>query len=149
MQIYGHGKQTRSFQYVSDLVDGLIALMTSNYTLPVNLGNPTEYTIEGKPCVSIHYTFIFYNDCGISASSEVRHQWLVLFPLELFFHFVLLVICMWSQDSVVSVMSRIQSGQLRNHGSIHGSGRDLSMQTGSRIQLASYVVGNVGSFPRG
>lgn len=44
--IYGHGKQTRSFQYVSDLVDGLIALMTSNYTLPVNLGNPTEYTIE-------------------------------------------------------------------------------------------------------
>ncbi|PNF40856.1 UDP-glucuronic acid decarboxylase 1, partial [Cryptotermes secundus] len=44
--IYGHGKQTRSFQYVSDLVDGLIALMASNYTLPVNLGNPTEYTIE-------------------------------------------------------------------------------------------------------
>ncbi|KDR09682.1 UDP-glucuronic acid decarboxylase 1 [Zootermopsis nevadensis] len=44
--IYGHGKQTRSFQYVSDLVDGLIALMASNYTLPVNLGNPTEHTIE-------------------------------------------------------------------------------------------------------
>ena len=47
-QIYGHGKQTRSFQYVSDLVDGLIALMASNYTLPVNLGNPIEHTIEGK-----------------------------------------------------------------------------------------------------
>ncbi|KAJ4428178.1 hypothetical protein ANN_24193 [Periplaneta americana] len=45
-RIYGHGKQTRSFQYVSDLVDGLIALMASNYTLPVNLGNPTEHTIE-------------------------------------------------------------------------------------------------------
>ncbi|PSN47752.1 UDP-glucuronic acid decarboxylase 1 [Blattella germanica] len=44
--IYGHGKQTRSFQYVSDLVDGLIALMASNYTLPVNLGNPIEHTIE-------------------------------------------------------------------------------------------------------
>ncbi|XP_068086517.1 UDP-glucuronic acid decarboxylase 1 [Anabrus simplex] len=44
--VYGHGKQTRSFQYVSDLVDGLIALMASNYSLPVNLGNPTEHTIE-------------------------------------------------------------------------------------------------------
>lgn len=43
--IYGEGKQTRSFQYVSDLVDGLIALMNSNYSLPVNLGNPDEYTI--------------------------------------------------------------------------------------------------------
>ena len=122
--------------------------MTSNYTLPVNLGNPTEYTIEGKPCISIHSTFIFYNDCGIS-SSEFRHQWLVLFPLELFFHFVLPVMCMWSPDSVVGVMSRIQTGQLRNHGSIHGSGRDLSMQTGSRIYVASYVVGNIGNFPRG
>lgn len=46
MQIYGSGKQTRSFQYVSDLVDGLIALMDSNYTAPVNLGNPIERTIE-------------------------------------------------------------------------------------------------------
>ncbi|GFQ90021.1 UDP-glucuronic acid decarboxylase 1 [Trichonephila clavata] len=44
--IYGSGKQTRSFQYVSDLVDGLILLMNSNYSLPINLGNPEEYTIE-------------------------------------------------------------------------------------------------------
>ncbi|XP_031351613.1 UDP-glucuronic acid decarboxylase 1-like [Photinus pyralis] len=44
--IYGGGEQTRSFQYVSDLVDGLIALMNSNYTLPVNLGNPIEHTIN-------------------------------------------------------------------------------------------------------
>lgn len=44
--VYGHGKQTRSFQYVSDLVNGLISLMASNFTLPVNLGNPTEHTIE-------------------------------------------------------------------------------------------------------
>jgi len=47
-QIYGHGKQTRSFQYVSDLVDGLVALMNSSYTLPVNIGNPVEHTIDGK-----------------------------------------------------------------------------------------------------
>lgn len=44
--VYGHGKQTRSFQYVSDLVNGLISLMASNCSLPVNLGNPSEHTIE-------------------------------------------------------------------------------------------------------
>ncbi|XP_054733765.1 UDP-glucuronic acid decarboxylase 1 [Anastrepha obliqua] len=44
--VYGNGKQTRSFQYVSDLVDGLISLMASNYSQPVNLGNPVEHTIE-------------------------------------------------------------------------------------------------------
>lgn len=46
LTVYGNGKQTRSFQYVTDLVDGLVALMDSNYTLPVNLGNPVEHTIE-------------------------------------------------------------------------------------------------------
>lgn len=45
MTIYGSGKQTRSFQYVSDLVDGLVALMKSNYSRPVNIGNPEEHTI--------------------------------------------------------------------------------------------------------
>jgi len=45
--IYGRGDQTRSFCYVSDLVDGLIKMMESNpeVTGPVNLGNPDEYTI--------------------------------------------------------------------------------------------------------
>lgn len=46
LTIYGNGKQTRSFQYVSDLIDGLVSLMESNYTQPVNLGNPVEHTIE-------------------------------------------------------------------------------------------------------
>lgn len=50
--IYGSGKQTRSFQYVSDLVDGLVALMASNYTLPVNIGNPVEHTIESENLLS-------------------------------------------------------------------------------------------------
>lgn len=36
--IYGNGRQTRSFQYVSDLVSGLILLMNSNLNTPVNLG---------------------------------------------------------------------------------------------------------------
>ncbi|XP_013785002.1 UDP-glucuronic acid decarboxylase 1-like [Limulus polyphemus] len=44
--IYGSGKQTRAFQYVSDLVEGLVALMNGNYSQPINLGNPDEYTIE-------------------------------------------------------------------------------------------------------
>lgn len=45
MTIYGDGKQTRSFQYVSDLVDGIDRLMKCNYSMPVNLGNPEEFTI--------------------------------------------------------------------------------------------------------
>ena len=43
--IYGDGKQTRSFCYVSDLVGGIYRLMTSNLNDPVNLGNPEEHTI--------------------------------------------------------------------------------------------------------
>jgi len=45
MTIYGDGSQTRSFQYVSDLVDGLHALMNGEYDGPVNLGNPDEYSV--------------------------------------------------------------------------------------------------------
>ena len=44
--IFGSGKQTRSFCYVSDLVDGIIRLMQSNVNDPVNIGNPQEMTIE-------------------------------------------------------------------------------------------------------
>ena len=43
---YGDGKQTRSFQYVDDLVEGMIRMMASeNFTGPVNLGNPREFTM--------------------------------------------------------------------------------------------------------
>jgi len=44
--IYGDGSQTRSFCYVSDLVNGLYALMESDITGPVNLGNPGEFTVK-------------------------------------------------------------------------------------------------------
>ncbi len=45
LTVYGDGSQTRSFCHVSDLVEGLMRLMNSECTEPVNLGNPGEYTI--------------------------------------------------------------------------------------------------------
>ena len=44
--IYGNGSYTRSFQYISDLIEGLVKLMNSNYIQPVNIGNPEEYSID-------------------------------------------------------------------------------------------------------
>jgi UDP-glucuronate decarboxylase len=44
--IYGDGNQTRSFCYVSDLVEGLYLTMDSNEIMPINLGNPDEFTIK-------------------------------------------------------------------------------------------------------
>ena len=45
LTVYGDGSQTRSFCYVSDLVEGLMRLMNGEHTGPINLGNPDEYTI--------------------------------------------------------------------------------------------------------
>ncbi|MBI2205774.1 MAG: SDR family oxidoreductase [Candidatus Rokubacteria bacterium] len=45
LTIFGDGSQTRSFQYVSDLIDGMWRLMQSNVTEPVNIGNPQEMTL--------------------------------------------------------------------------------------------------------
>jgi dTDP-glucose 4,6-dehydratase len=44
--IFGSGQQTRSFCYISDLVDGIIRLMLSDVNDPVNIGNPHEMSIE-------------------------------------------------------------------------------------------------------
>ena len=44
--VFGDGTQTRSFTYITDLVDGIIKLMLSNVNDPVNIGNPRETTIE-------------------------------------------------------------------------------------------------------
>jgi dTDP-glucose 4,6-dehydratase len=45
LTVYGDGRQTRSFCYVSDLVEGMVRLLRSDYTEPVNCGNPTEVSI--------------------------------------------------------------------------------------------------------
>jgi dTDP-glucose 4,6-dehydratase len=46
LTVFGNGSQTRSFCYVEDLVEGLVRLLYSNETDPVNIGNPSEMTIR-------------------------------------------------------------------------------------------------------
>jgi len=65
LTVYGSGEQTRSFQYVSDLVEGLVALMESAHTGPINLGNPVEHTIE-------EFAHIIMKTVG-SSSSRVEY----------------------------------------------------------------------------
>ncbi len=45
LTIYGEGNQTRSVQYVDDLIEGVLRLMRSRETLPLNIGNPVEYKV--------------------------------------------------------------------------------------------------------
>jgi dTDP-glucose 4,6-dehydratase len=45
LTIYGDGSQTRSFCYVTDLIDGIVRLARSEEQQPVNIGNPVEWTI--------------------------------------------------------------------------------------------------------
>jgi dTDP-glucose 4,6-dehydratase len=46
LSLYGDGSQTRSFCYASDEVEGIYRLFTSDYTQPVNIGNPNEFTVR-------------------------------------------------------------------------------------------------------
>ncbi len=45
LTVFGTGRQTRSFCYVSDLIEGIYRLMLGNYALPMNIGNPAELTV--------------------------------------------------------------------------------------------------------
>jgi dTDP-glucose 4,6-dehydratase len=54
--IFGSGSQTRSFCYISDLVDGILRLMDSQVTDPVNIGNPHEMSIEDMARLIIRMT---------------------------------------------------------------------------------------------
>lgn len=65
--VYGSGQQTRSFQYVSDLIDGLIALMNSNYSQPVNLGSQDEYSIN-------EFASVIKSSVGSSSAIEHRDE---------------------------------------------------------------------------
>ena len=46
LTLYGDGLQTRSFCYVDDLIEGMLRLMNSDTTGPINIGNPSEFTIR-------------------------------------------------------------------------------------------------------
>jgi dTDP-glucose 4,6-dehydratase len=46
LSVYGDGTQTRSVQYVDDLIEGVIRLMKSEETRPLNIGNPVEYSVR-------------------------------------------------------------------------------------------------------
>lgn len=63
--VFGDGSQTRSFCYVSDLIDGIFRLLLSNETMPINIGNPHEITIEGFAQEVIRLT---------NSSSKIIHQ---------------------------------------------------------------------------
>ena len=56
LTVFGDGTQTRSFCYVSDLVDGIIRLMESDLTEPCNIGNPHELTMLQLAEYINHYT---------------------------------------------------------------------------------------------
>lgn len=56
MTVTGDGRQTRSFCYVTDMVAGLVALLDSSYSGPVNLGNPREMTVRELACAVIELT---------------------------------------------------------------------------------------------
>jgi dTDP-glucose 4,6-dehydratase len=64
LTIYGDGSQTRSFCYVSDLIDGILALAQSEEHLPVNIGNPDEWSIlecavEIMKVTGVHRNIVF------------------------------------------------------------------------------------------
>jgi dTDP-glucose 4,6-dehydratase len=65
LTVYGDGCQTRSFCYVDDLVRGLVAMLDSEETGPVNLGNPNETTVAGLAELVIELT---------ASSSRLSHQ---------------------------------------------------------------------------
>jgi dTDP-glucose 4,6-dehydratase len=63
LTVYGDGQQTRSFCYVSDMIDGLVALLDSEVEEPVNIGNPDERTINELAEIVIELTD---SDSGIT-----------------------------------------------------------------------------------
>lgn len=69
LTIYGDGMQTRSFCYVSDLIEGIYRLLMSDEHLPVNIGNPSEITIKD---FAISINKIVGNSAGIIYNKDMR-----------------------------------------------------------------------------
>ena len=67
MTVYGDGSQTRSVQYVDDLVEGAFRLMRSSEARPVNIGNPVEYTV-------VEIAELIIELSGTRRKSEIVHE---------------------------------------------------------------------------
>jgi dTDP-glucose 4,6-dehydratase len=65
LTLYGEGTQTRSVQYIDDLIEGVIRLMKSYETRPVNIGNPVEYSVREVAEMIIDLA---------DSQSEISHQ---------------------------------------------------------------------------
>ncbi len=65
LTIYGEGAQTRSVQYIDDLIEGVIRLMKSDETRPVNIGNPVEYSVREVAEMIVELS---------GSGSEISHQ---------------------------------------------------------------------------
>ncbi len=65
LTVYGDGAQTRSLQYVDDLIEGVIRLMKSDETRPINIGNPVEYSVREVAEMVIELS---------GSRSEILHQ---------------------------------------------------------------------------
>ncbi len=76
LTVYGDGAQTRSFQYMSDLVEGVYRLLMSEYTDPVNIGNPNEMSIlqfaQVVNQLTDNPTGIIYQDERIKGDPQTR-----------------------------------------------------------------------------
>ncbi len=66
LTVYGDGSQTRSLQYIDDLIEGTLRLMRSSEVRPVNIGNPDEYTVGEIAGMIVEL-------CG-GSGSEIVHQ---------------------------------------------------------------------------
>jgi len=71
LTVYGDGKQTRSFCYVDDLIDGVVRLLHSDEHLPVNIGNPVEMTLLE---FATHINRVVGNRGGITFVPEARSE---------------------------------------------------------------------------
>ncbi len=76
LTVYGDGSQTRSFQYVADLVEGVYRLLMSDYSDPVNIGNPVEMTIlefaQTVNEITGNQAGIVYKDERIKGDPQIR-----------------------------------------------------------------------------
>lgn len=71
LTVYGEGTQTRSFCYVDDLIDGIYRLLMTEYSQPINLGNPREMTIRELADLVVEITG---SSGGIDTLPERRHE---------------------------------------------------------------------------